>query len=51
MIPRRSARSCTPAEGRLLTVGQMVFLGIAAEPADGEMGRLLHDVPELASQS
>lgn len=32
------------------TVGELVPLGVAAQPADGQMCRLLHDVPELAGQ-
>lgn len=29
------------------TVGELVSLGVAAQPADGQVSRLLHDVPQL----
>lgn len=40
-----TGRRCWPR-----TVGELVALGVAAQPADGQMCRLLHDVPELARQ-
>lgn len=49
-LPAAAPPAPTPWGG-LLTIGQMVFLGVAAEPADSQVGRLLHDVPQLASQS
>lgn len=49
--PRASAGSARRARPHPpLTVGQVVLLGVAAEPADGEVGGLLHDVPQLARQ-
>jgi len=32
------------------TVGELVSLCVAAQPADGKMRRLLHDIAELTSQ-
>lgn len=39
------------AAGSLLpTVGELVSLGVAAQPADGQVSWFLHDVPQLARE-
>lgn len=36
--------------GHILTVGQLVALGVGSQPADGQVSRLLHDVSQLTGQ-